>query len=315
MKQLKNIAVPLLPTMVGVATLSNVWNIMGYTWIRHICMVAGIFVIVGYVGKIIFHFSTVKNEYNQVVPSSLYAGFTMLMMIIGSYLFPYSNILGKSLWAIGLGLHTVHLVLFVYKNVIKKFDINTFVPSWFVTLAGIMVSTVIGGPMNEPLVGKIVVCYGFIPAFIILPIMIVRLIKYPITDGPLFMTKAILAAPSSLFIVSAINVFANPWPILIYTMYIVLLGTLVYILINIPKFFSFEFHPGFAGVTFPLAIACVASNKMIGFLAGQGFGDLSAVVNEIFGIQVYITTAIVAFVLFKFTMMIPIPHFRRLHGK
>ncbi|OON96802.1 MAG: transporter [Candidatus Epulonipiscioides saccharophilum] len=305
MQKLKNITIPLLPTMVGVATLSNVWNILGYTWIRHISMIAGIAVLLLYIGKIIFHFSTVKNEYSQIVPASLYAGFTMLTMIIGSYLFPYSNLLGKLLWSIGLALHTIHLVLFIYKNVVKNFEWSTFVPSWFVTLAGIMVATVIGGPMNEPIIGCAVVIYGCIPAFIVVPIMVYRLWKYPISDGPLFMTKAILAAPTSLFVVSYINVFQNPWPILLYIIYPVLLLTLIYILINLPKFFSFAFHPGFAGLTFPLAIACVASNKMIDFLANQGHETLSKIVNEIFGIQVYLTTAIISFVLFKFIMLLP----------
>ena len=51
-------------------------------------------------------------------------------------------------------------LVFTYNNVIKNFNMQTFVPSWFVTYNGIMVSTVVGGVMNEPLIGKIVVYYG-----------------------------------------------------------------------------------------------------------------------------------------------------------
>ncbi|ONI46018.1 transporter [Candidatus Epulonipiscium fishelsonii] len=303
-KKLKNIPVPLLPTMVGLATLSNVWTIMGYSIIRHICMWASIIVLLFYIAKVICHFKTIQTEYSAVVPASLYAGFTMLTMIVGSYIFEFYPTVGKAIWATGLALHTIHLIYFVYKNVYKNFNIDNFVPSWFVTLAGIMVATVVGGPMNEPFISVLVVCYGFIPAFIVLPMMVYRLKNYPITTGPLFMTKAILAAPSSLFIVSCINVFKNPWSLLLYIMYVVLLITLIYILINLPKFFSFEFHPGFAGLTFPLAIACVASNKMAGFLMTKGYEDLSEIVTQIFGIQIYFTTAIIGFVVFKFASLL-----------
>lgn len=35
-KKVKNLPVPILPTMVGAFTLSNVYSSMGYTWVRHI---------------------------------------------------------------------------------------------------------------------------------------------------------------------------------------------------------------------------------------------------------------------------------------
>ena len=44
-KKVKNLPVPILPTMVGAFTLSNVYSGMGYTWIRHITAWAAIAVI------------------------------------------------------------------------------------------------------------------------------------------------------------------------------------------------------------------------------------------------------------------------------
>lgn len=35
-KKVKNLPVPILPTMVGAFTLSNIYSGMGYTWVRHI---------------------------------------------------------------------------------------------------------------------------------------------------------------------------------------------------------------------------------------------------------------------------------------
>ncbi len=298
--RLKDLPVPILPTVVGAATLSNVWSPMGFTWIRHLTMWLGALVLLAYIGKIIFHFDTVKKEYMTTVPSSLMAGFSMFTMIFGSYLFPYQAVLGQSVLFFGLILHALHIILFTYIHVIKNFNKDVFVPTWFVTYAGIMVSTVVGGAMGLGNITTWVVYYGFIPVFILVPLMVYRLTTRPILDGPLFMSKAIVAAPTSLFIVSYLNIIETPDPVVVYFAYGMLALTLLFILWNLPKFFSFTFHPGFAALTFPLAIACVATNKMAAFVGEQGLPALADILTQIGGIQLYITTATVGYVVFNF---------------
>ena len=208
LKKIENIPVPLLPTMVGAATLSNVYSTLGYTWVRHLTMWLATIILIAYLVKITVFTNTCKKEYSNTVPASLYAGFTMITMILGSYYFDYNNVLGKSLWSIGLILHTIHLLIFIYRNVIKGFNKDTFVPSWFVTFNGIMVSVVVGSAMNEPLISKIVLYYGILALVIIMPFMVVRLIKHPLKDA-FYHTQAILLAPSSLCVVSYLNVVEN----------------------------------------------------------------------------------------------------------
>ena len=302
--KLANLPVPILPTMVGAATLSNMWAPLGFTFIRHLTMWASAIILFCYIGKIICHFKTVKGEYANTVPASLYAGLTMLTMILGSYVFDFSPLIGKAMWTMGLTLHALHLVVFIYRNVIKGFNQATFVPSWFVTFNGILVSCVTGLPMNEPVLCKFIVYYGLAALVILLPLMVIRLIKQPITTGPLFMTKAIILAPSSLCLVSYLNFITEPSTWVVYGLYAVILVSLVYILIQLPKFFSFAFHPGFAGLTFPMAIGIVASNKMSAFLMSAGNEALGNTVKQIAGVQLYLTTAIIGFVLFNFFMML-----------
>lgn len=301
--KLANMPVPILATMVGATTLSNLWASLGYSWIRHITMWSAAIILLCYIGKIIFHFDTFKKEYSNTVPASLYAGFSMITMILGSYIFDYAPAIGKGLWFIGLGIHAVHLCIFLYRNVIKNFKIDTFVPSWFVTLNGIMVSTVVGCVMNEPLICSIIVYYGITALVIALPFMVARLLKHPIAD-PLFHTKAIVLAPSSLCVVSYINIIANPNPIVVYVLYIVVFASILYVVCNLTKFFSFSFHPGFAGLTFPMAIGTVATNKVSGFMLANGLTNLGNILKQIGGIQLFITTGIITFVLFNFLMLL-----------
>lgn len=293
----KNIPVPLLPTMVGAATLSNVYLTLGYTWIRHITMILSAIILIAYIIKIVTNFNVVKNEYSNTVPASLYAGFTMITMILGSYVFDFNATIGKAMWFVGLILHAIHIVIFTYRNVIKGVNIDTFLPSWFVTYNGIMVSTVVGGVMNEPTIGKTVVYYGIAVLIIIMPFMLYRLATTDIKDA-VHHTQAILLAPSSLCLVSYLNFIKEPNKFVVYALYALVFCTLLFIIVKLPRFFSFDFHPGFAGMTFPMAIGIVASIKMSGFLKGQGYDALSNMVKEISGIQIYLTTAIVSIVVF-----------------
>ena len=302
MDRLERMPVPVLPTFVGALTLSNVLSGMGYTWIRHGTMWAATIILLLYIIKIVKFPKTCLKEYQTVVPCSLYAAFTMITMILGSYYFDYIPALGKGLWAAAICIHAVHILIFTYRNVIAKRDINTFVPSWFVTYNGIMVSCVVGGAMNAAGVLKYIVYYGIAIYFVIVPIMIWRLLKVEV-KVPVYHTMAVLLAPCSLCVVSYLNVIPNPNAGLLYVLYGCVLASLLFIIVKLPKFFAFPFTPGFAGMTFPMAIGIVASTKMAGYLTGAGQEALAGVVKQISGIQIYLTTMIIGYVLLNFVIM------------
>ena len=302
MERLERMPVPVLPTFVGALTLSNVYSGMGFVWVRHLMMWIATIVWLLYVVKIIKYPATCKKEYEMTVPCSLYAGFTMVLMILGSYYFDFAPALGKGMWFAGLIVHAVHILVFTYRNVIKKRDINTFVPSWFVTYNGIMVSSVTGAAMNAAGILKYVVYYGIIIYLVIIPIMIWRLLKVEV-KAPVYHTMAVVLAPCSLCVVSYLNVIPEVNQMLLYFLYVCVLASLAFIIIKLPKFFAFPFAPGYAGMTFPMAIGIVASTKMAGYLTNIGNESLAAVVTQISGFQIFITTMIIGYVLLNFAMM------------
>lgn len=301
LERLERMPVPVLPTFVGALTLSNVLNGMGYAWIRHLTMWMATFIILLYIVKIIKYPSTVKKEYEMVVPCSLYAGFTMVCMILGSYYVAYVPALGKGIFLVALAIHAIHILVFTYRNVIKERNINTFVPSWFVTYNGIMVSCVVGAVMGINNILQYVVYYGIAIYLIIMPFMLYRLLKVEM-KAPVYHTMAVVLGPCSLCVVSYLNIIENPNAMIVYFLYACVLASLLFVVIKLPKFFSFKFTPGFAGMTFPMAIGIVASTKMAGFLAAQGQEVLSGVVTQISGIQLYLTTMIIGYVLLNFLM-------------
>lgn len=302
MERLERIPVPVIPTFVGALTLSNVYAGNGYVWVRHLTMWAATIFMIFYIIKIIKYPATCKKEYDQVIPSSLYAAFAMVFMILGSYYFDYVPAIGKAIWAVAIAIHATHIVIFTVRNVIMKRDVNTFMPCWYVTYNGIMVSCVTGGAMNAAGVLKYIVYYGIGIYFIILPFMLYRLLTVEV-KAPVYHTMAVLLAPCSLCVVSVLNVLPEPNAMLVYVLYACVLASLLFIIVKLPKFFAFNFVPGYAGLTFPMAIGVVATGKMAGFLTAQGKEGLAAMCSQLQGIQIYLTTAIVGYVLINFVIM------------
>lgn len=302
MNRLEKLPVPILPTFVGALTLSNVYAGFGYSWLRHVMMWTAVVILICYIVKMIRFPKTCLEEYKAVVPCSLYAGFSMVTMILGSYFFELGFTAGKFIWGAGLAIHTVHLLVFTVRNMIMKREISTLVPSWFVTYNGIMVSCVTGGAMNAKGILTVVTYNGIAIYVILVPFMIWRLMKVEVKPA-VYHTMAVLLAPCSLCVVSVLNVLEKPSQVLVTFLYLCVLASLVFILIKLPKFFSFPFAPGYAGMTFPMAIGIVASAKMGTFLTEGGQEALGNAVIQLAGFQTFITTMIIGYVLLRFFMM------------
>lgn len=304
MERLKKLPVPVLPTFVGALTLANVYGGLGFTWVRHLTMMFATIVWLVYVLKIVLYKDTCINEYKNVVPSSLYAAFFMMLMILSGYYYDWVPGLGLALWFAAWICHAIHICIFTYNNVIKTRNANTFVPSWFVTYNGIMVSCVVGAGFGYNHILKYIVYYGIIVYLVILPFMVWRLINVEIKDA-VYHTMAVLLAPSSLCVVAYLNVIENKNVNLVFFLYSCVLVTLFFVISKLPKFFAYSFTPGFAGVTFPMAIGIVATGKMAGFALNALENEaLSGYLTQLQGIQIYLTTMIVGYVLVNFVGML-----------
>lgn len=303
MERLERMPVPVLPTFVGALTVGNVYAGMGYPFIRHITMITATVIWLLYLIKIIRFPKTCIKEYQAVVPCSLYAAFCMVLMILGSYYFEFVPALGKTIWAAGVILHFIHILVFTFRNVIKERNINTFLPSWFVTYNGFMVSCVVGSGMGVNHILKYIVYYGIIIYLILIPLLIWRLCTVEIKDA-VYHTLAVVLAPCSLCLVSYLNIIEKPNSYVVYFLYFCVLASVAFIILKLPKFFRYAFTPGFAGLTFPMAIGIVASNKMSAYLLNAvGDESMSNVVAQVAGIQIYLTSMIIGYVLLNFVIM------------
>lgn len=303
LERLQRMPVPVIPTFVGALTLSNVYAGLGYDWVRHITMIVATVIMILYIIKIVKYPTTCLNEYKNTVPCSLYAAFFMVFMILGSYYYAYNQTLGLIMWGAAVIGDAIHIVIFFTRNVFLKRDINTFVPSWFVTANGIMVSCVVGSGYGYNHLLKIIVYYGIVIYLVLIPIMVWRLLTVEVKDA-VYHTMAVVLAPCSLCVVSYLNVIENPNFYLLMLLYVCVLASLLFIIVKLPKFFRYSFNPGFAGLTFPMAIGIVATNKMAGYAANvMGNEGMAAKLTQLSGIQTYLTTMIIGYVLLNLLIM------------
>ena len=112
MKRFNNLPIPAIATTLASLTLGNVYGGLGYDWLRTLIMICGTIVLLADRVKIIFFSKTCRGEYNQVIPSSLYATFPMCMMILGAFFFEKGLGFGKGLWWAGVIIHFIHIVVF-----------------------------------------------------------------------------------------------------------------------------------------------------------------------------------------------------------
>lgn len=306
MERLEKIPVPVIATFLSFLTLGNVYGGLGFVWLRYLIMTCGTVFIICYILKLVIYPGTCLKEYDQTIPASLYGAFCMVLMVLGSFYYEIGLGFGRIIWFIAVAIHFIHIIVFTLKhtfgNVLSRKNFLPMMPSWFVTYNGWMVACVTGGKMNAAPILKVITIYGCIIYLVLVPFMIWRLLNVEIKSAA-YHTMAVLLAPCSLCVVSLINVYGTPNSAILMLMYFCVLASLAFIIIKLPDFFSFQFYPGFAGLTFPMAIGVVASQKMAGYLTNAGNEAMANAVTQLSGLQIFLTTMLVGYVMLMFTRM------------
>ena len=307
MSRLERLPIPAVATTLSALTLANVYGGLGFSWVRYLVMGCGTLLILAFLCKMIMFSGSCLSEYAQTIPCSLYGAFSMCLMILGSFYYEMGMGFGKVIWFAGVAIHCAQIIIFTIKhtwgNVLSKRNFILMMPSWYVTYNGWMVACVTGGAMNASPILKVITIYGCIIYVVLLPFMIWRLINVEIKAAA-YHTMAVLLAPCSLCVVSLINVYGRPNELLVGFMYVCVLASLAFIIIKLPAFFSFAFYPGFAGLTFPMAIGVVATMKMAGYLTDIGKPALANACTQLAGLQIWITSMLVGYVVLMMIRML-----------
>ncbi|WP_119969086.1 TDT family transporter [Shewanella japonica] len=294
---------PMAGLALGIASLGWCWenfaDIQGYGQLLG-ALLASVLLLVLTV-KYLIHSDTLKADLAHPVVGSVVPTFAMALMVVSNALGHYSLILGDSLWLVGLGLHVVFLVTFIYHRA-KDFELHHMVPSWFVPPVGIIVADVsFSGTGALSLLANSALIFGMLAYAVTLPMMIYRLMfthEVPDAAKP---TIAILAAPASLSLAGYLTVTASPSPLIVALLFGigVLMTAIIYLAFF--KLLQLPFSPGYAAFTFPMVIGATALFKMIEWM--QSIGMASQYIQQVqllATIELTIATLAVSYVAIRY---------------
>lgn len=297
---MKKLPIGVAAASLGAATLSNVYARFGFTAFRHACMLWLGTSLALFIAKIILHFSQVKSDYANPLLAPIYSIILMGGMLFASWLRDFSFASAALLFWVSLCLYIILMLAFAARHVFHSFSWQSFTPAYYVPTLGLLVSTVSGAAFLPVFIAKAFIYFGIGLYLFMLVLLVYRFAAHPYAEGAVH-TKTILIAPVSLSIISLVNYKEafNPGYFLVF-LYILLMLSFAYVLLHLFIFFTPSFTPGFAGLTFPMAIATLASLQAAGYFNEIGLKGLGFFAQNMAGFQVFLSSCFIGFVLFNF---------------
>jgi len=293
---MKQLPIPIVGLMLGLAACGNLVLSYGDIYRNIFGLLSGIILLLVLI-KIIMYPREVKESLNNPVVASVFPTLSMGIMLLSTYLKPYSNSLALGMWIIGLILHIVLIISFT-KNYVIGFNINKVFPSWFIVYVGIVVASVTSPAFNMAGVGQIAFWFGFICYFILLPLVLYRIIKVKNIPEPALPTIVILSAPASLCLAGYMNAFQEKSLAIVYLLLALSQITYILILLTLPKLLKLKFYPSYSAFTFPLVISGISLKLTNAFLTNMG--NTMALFKYLVKLEELVAVVMVLYVLFRY---------------
>lgn len=266
---LKKLPLPITGLMLGFAALGNL--IQSYSQVLRIIfgLISSIIFILVLL-KIILFPKGVKEALENPVIASVFPTFSMTMMLLATYIKPYSGGLANLFWFTGVVLHIFLMVWFANKFIINNYNIKKVFPSWFIPYVGIAVASVSSPAVGMQSIGRIAFWFALITFIPLLIIVLKRVFVVKVIPEPAIPALAILAAPASLCLAGYMNSFETKSIALVYALLIVAQVLYWGIILYLPRALKLPFYPSYSGFTFPLVISGLALKLTNGFLTKSG---------------------------------------------
>jgi exfoliative toxin A/B len=267
---LKKYPVPAAGLMLGLAAAGNLIQSYGEIYRSMFGLVSAVLFVL-MLAKIIKYTKAVAEALENPLVASVFPTFSMAIMLLSTYLKPYTQTAALILWITGLSLHVVLIIWFTKKYVLK-FNIKQVFPSWFIVYVGIVVASVTGPVFKMNAIGQIAFWFGFVTYLVLLAVVLYRVIKVKEIPEPALPTLAIFAAPASLLLAGYMNSFAVKNMVIVWVLATLSLVMYTAVIIAMFKLLRLKFYPSYSAFTFPFVISGIAMKLTNGFLNKSGLG-------------------------------------------
>jgi exfoliative toxin A/B len=300
---LKKLPLPVSGLMLGLAALGNLIKDYGDIYRNILGLISGtIFLML--ILKVVIFPRCIKEGLDNPVVGGVMATFPMGMMILSTYLVPYSKTLSFGLWISGVILHLILIMAFSLKYILK-FDIKKVFTTYYIVYVGIVAGSVSAPAHNMLELGKLLFWFGFISYVVILPLVLYRIFIVKEIPAPALPTLVIQAAPGSLCLAGYLSTFQEKSPTIVVLLLILASINILIALAYLPKLIAGKFVPAFSAFTFPIVISGIAMKLTNGFFMKSG--NQIQVLKPAASILEIMSLILVLFVLLSYIKFMALP--------
>jgi exfoliative toxin A/B len=292
---------PIAGLMLAYAALGNLLEAPLGANVKLICGAISAILLILILIKMLVLPESIKNTFNILPIASVMATLPMGMMLLSVYVKPYATRVALILWAIGLIINVIIVIGFSGKYLFPWKLENVFA-SYFVTYVGIVVASVTAKAFHMEAIGIGAFVFGLICYLILIPIVVTRYMKHPISKDPLKPLIIIFAAPANLLVVGYISLGLT-WSIGLLTLLWGLgLLTTLFAWYQLTRLYRLDFYPSYSAYTFPLVIGAISTLRYYNYMA-NGQNNIEWI--HYFGvIQIAIAVAAVSYVTLRYILFL-----------
>ena len=209
MNLIKTLPIPIAGLVLALLSLGNLLNDI-HPGLKIIFGGLGCIFLALIMLKAIFYFDAVRQDFQNPVIVSSSGTFSMSLMILSTYLIPYTASIAYALWIIGIALHILLMIYFTYRFIIRDFDITNVYPTYWIVFVGITMGAITSHAHAVEEIGFLFFAIGFLGMVLTLPLVVYRYVRYPEIPDMNKPLICIFTAVLSILIVGYLNSAQNP---------------------------------------------------------------------------------------------------------
>ncbi len=211
-----------------------------------------------------------KEDMKCPMCASVSGTFSATLILLSVYLKSFIGGGAMFIWGFGILLH-IALIVYFTKQFVFKLQMNKVFASYFIVYVGIVVAAITAPAFGQPIIGRIILGFGFAALICVLALTLVRYIRYPVVSEAEKPLICIYAAPLSLCILGYL--YSGTMTSAYFLEGMLVVNCILYIcaLLNALRCLSPIFYPSYAALTFPFAVSALALKKALEHLSMMNY--------------------------------------------
>ena len=294
MNIIEKIPIPVSGLILSLFSLGNLLQDI-HPHLRYLFGAIGAIFLILMILKVIFYPNSIKNDFKNPVIVSSSGTFSMSLMILSTYIAPFTPLFAYGIWIVGIVLHIMLMIYFTYRFIIRDFDINAVYPSYWIVFVGITMGAITANIHGITEIDFIFFTIGFVSMLVTTPLIIYRYIKYPNIPDMNKPLVCIFTALFSILIVGYVNsadIISNTFLITLYT---IACAFYMFALFKFISYRNLDFYPSFSAFTFPFVISALATKGIVAKIS-----NANIILNSILTIETIIAIFLVVYILIRY---------------